>query len=88
MMIETIETKYRWTNINRQVYSAVIGNISYNVHFFFKILNLTQSISFTANLVLVGHGTISGWLSPALPILLSKETPLSSGPISHEEMTW
>ncbi|XP_055304278.1 facilitated trehalose transporter Tret1-like, partial [Sitodiplosis mosellana] len=41
-----------------------------------------------ANLVLVGHGSISGWFSPALDILLSEDTPLVDGEISNEEVSW
>lgn len=29
-----------------------------------------------------------GWLSPSLPVLLSKESPLASGPVSSDEAGW
>lgn len=29
-----------------------------------------------------------GWLSPALPLLLSDESPLKTGPITNEELSW
>lgn len=29
-----------------------------------------------------------GWLSPAIPILKSKETPLQSGPLTLEQTMW
>ena len=38
--------------------------------------------------MLVGHGSISGWFSPALDILLSEETPLIDGEITNEEVSW
>ncbi|XP_031619137.1 facilitated trehalose transporter Tret1-like [Contarinia nasturtii] len=41
-----------------------------------------------ANTVLVAHGSISGWLSPALDVLLSDDTPLIDGEISNEELSW
>lgn len=31
---------------------------------------------------------LSGWLSPALPVLMSENTPLLSGPLSNEELSW
>lgn len=29
-----------------------------------------------------------GWFSPALPVLLSDNTPLISGPMTNEELSW
>lgn len=42
-------------------------------HFFIPIL---------ANLIMLSHGCIIGWFSPALPKLLSANTPLVSGPLT------
>lgn len=42
----------------------------------------------TANLVLLAHGTVAGWLSPALSVLLTEETPLTTGPLSNHEVSW
>lgn len=44
--------------------------------------------SITANTVLLGHGTISGWLSPALSVLLSDDTPLKTGPLTNHDVSW
>ncbi|XP_055295134.1 facilitated trehalose transporter Tret1-like [Sitodiplosis mosellana] len=41
-----------------------------------------------ANLVMLGHGCIMGWVSPAIPRLTSDHTPLSSGPLSNEQVSW
>lgn len=42
-----------------------------------------------ANLVIVGHGSIAGWISPALSVLLTEETPLTDdGPLTNEEVSW
>lgn len=35
-----------------------------------------------------GHGLIVGNLAPALAILSSDKTPLSSGPLNNEEVSW
>lgn len=35
-----------------------------------------------ANWIVLSYGCIVGWLSPALPILLSTDSPLVTGPIT------
>lgn len=40
------------------------------------------------NLVALSHGNILGWAAPALPKLASDSTPLISGPMTNEEMSW
>lgn len=42
----------------------------------------------TANLVLVGHGSISGWLSPAISLLQSEDSPLTTGLLTNDEISW
>lgn len=37
---------------------------------------------------MLGHGTVIGWLSPVTPLLLSKETPLESGPLTPAQLSW
>lgn len=41
-----------------------------------------------ANIILLSHGCCVGWLSPSLPILLSEETPLSTGRITNKQIAW
>lgn len=36
----------------------------------------------------MGYGAICGWPSAALPILMSSETPLPSGPLTIDEASW
>lgn len=43
---------------------------------------------FIANLMFMSHGTMIGWLSPATDILMSYETPLQTGPINKEQLSW
>lgn len=39
--------------------------------------------------MLLAHGSVAGWLSPALSVLLSaEETPLTTGPLSNHEVSW
>lgn len=45
-------------------------------------------LSLSGNLVGVGQGCAVGWLSPSLPILLSTDSPLTSGPITQTEASW
>lgn len=37
---------------------------------------------------MVGFGCATGWLSMALPLLQSEETPLTTGQLTTEEMSW
>lgn len=41
-----------------------------------------------ANLLIIAFGCGLGWLSVALPLLQSNESPLESGAISLEELSW
>lgn len=42
----------------------------------------------TANLIVVNQGCLIGWMSPAMPILKSNSTPLVSGPLSNQQVSW
>lgn len=42
----------------------------------------------TANILCLGHGNLLGWMSPSIPVLLSDETPLKSGPLTSEQLSW
>lgn len=37
---------------------------------------------------MLGYGCGMGWLALATPLLESDKTPLTSGPISEEELSW
>lgn len=41
-----------------------------------------------ANFIMMGYGVGMGWLTTALPLLQSDETPLDTGPITTEQMSW
>lgn len=38
--------------------------------------------------MLFGHGMIIGWLSPALSKLTDESTPLQTGPLTNEQVSW
>lgn len=42
----------------------------------------------SANLIALSQGWFNGWISPALPILASNSTPLSSGSLTINEISW
>lgn len=37
---------------------------------------------------MISYGSIIGWTSPALPVLLSTNTPLVTGPLTNEQLSW
>lgn len=39
-------------------------------------------------MMVIGYGCGLGWFSPALPLLLSSDTPLVSGPLTKEQLSW
>lgn len=36
----------------------------------------------------MSHGAVIGWFSPTLPILMSDDTPLVTGPLKSDEISW
>lgn len=53
-----------------------------------KTIILYIFLSTSATFVTFTHGIIGGWLSPALLVLNSEDTPLESGPMTAEEISW
>lgn len=45
-------------------------------------------IAFPVNLISLSHGCMVGWLTPVLPLLKSDNTPLTTGPLSLEDVSW
>lgn len=43
---------------------------------------------FAAAIMAVANGVLIVWLTPILPLLKSDETPLESGPLSLQEVSW
>lgn len=41
-----------------------------------------------ANLIMLCNGLALGWTAPALPKLTSEDTPLLSGPLTNEQISW
>lgn len=40
------------------------------------------------NIYILSHGSGVAWFSPALPVLLSNDTPLVTGPLTNEQLSW
>lgn len=40
------------------------------------------------NIILMGYGVGMGWLTTAIPLLQSNETPLETGPMTTEQLSW
>lgn len=77
--IKNIEVSVLWSN----VYLKTVSWPHFNC-----VLIPRFTLFIIANLILLNHGCIVGWFSPALPILLSENTPLLTGPLSNEELSW
>lgn len=62
-----------------------------NIVFLIVFLGVNK-ISFlffrAANLLMLSFGSTIGWLSPALPLLQSEASPLSSGPMTIQQISW
>lgn len=63
-------------------------SIGYN-NFFIGYNNFFHWVlPFEANLIMLAHGCIVSWVSPALGKLTSEDTPLLTGPLTVEQMSW
>ncbi|XP_055295384.1 facilitated trehalose transporter Tret1-like isoform X1 [Sitodiplosis mosellana] len=57
----------------------------------FNILSNVQNqlyATIIANFVIISYGMFTGWLSPALPLLISEDTPLHTGPMTNADLSW
>lgn len=68
-------------------YVAVFGGLIESKILLRCLLQL-KTLSFIVNIISFCHGFAVGWLSPATPILKSKDTPLLSGPLTLEQTMW
>lgn len=50
--------------------------------------NFSNCFFLSVNLIMLSHGAIAGWATTAMPILSSNDTPLESGPMPTEEISW
>lgn len=42
-----------------------------------------------ANIICLGHGTLLGWMSPAIGVLTNPDkTPLTTGPLTNSQVSW
>lgn len=59
------------------------------------LLNLTSSTfslfvknNLSVNIIAIAHGSVLGWISPAIGYLKSSDTHLTNGPLSSQEVSW
>lgn len=82
----SVETKFQWKNVGHQYYATISGNLQNELKFVIKLLE--QLFIPLANLLTFVHGAVIGWIAPALPILLTESTPLKTGPLTTDEVSW
>lgn len=81
-----VQNVFQWTNVWHQYFASFTGNSNY--HIFSENKPSKFSRFFLANLISLSQGMVIGWLSPAIPLLASNSTPLSTGPLTNEEISW
>lgn len=50
-------------------------------------VNFLINIFFSANIIFFSNGAMDAWFSPALPVLLSENSPLGA-PLTNEQVSW
>lgn len=79
-------------HFRNQYYAVIAGlfaNFNYfSIHFHHSTSKSLQFYSTTANLIVFSHGVLVSWVAPILPLLKSIDTPLTTGPMSVEEISW
>lgn len=53
-----------------------------------RISNCQGNSTSNKHILKCHEGSMNGWLSPALPQLLSEDTPLETGPLTSEQLSW
>lgn len=84
-----IDCKLQWKQVpNGATYS--INTAPHLQVFIFSHLHFWHNsyFEFSANIIAFSNGCVMGWNSPALPKLASDSTPLLSGPLTNEEISW
>lgn len=90
-MEDVQDTTFKWTNTHHQYLATIIGNFIRECECNSNIPKLKSSLFFSfflANLISLTQGCMLGWSSPAFPQLLSIDTPLTSGPLTNNQMSW
>lgn len=88
---------YHWTNVRQQYFSSIAGIFTALIRSFFRNIKFEKKVKFfctffpfllAANLIALTQGLQVGWVSTTLPHLASKHTPLLSGPICNDQLSW
>lgn len=80
--------KYEFNKYRNQFFAVFSGKSNY-----YSSDRFEDIISFLirwclASIISFSHGCIIGWVTPALLVLTTDATPLQSGPITLDEMSW
>lgn len=63
--------------------------ILHDVGYLLTCVSSTILINYiTGNMLNFLVGTIHAWITPVLPILMSDDTPLATGPLDNEQISW
>lgn len=84
MVTDETTVPYQWSN-ERQYFITIAGSLKSRLKFaiIFKYFE-----NFSANLIAMTQGTAFGWVSPAIPKLASYDSPLLTGPLTYDEISW
>lgn len=90
-MSESTEKLSAFSNVKNQFYATLIGicgnQTPPNTNCVFTVI-CVFFFNKPANCIVISHGCTVGWTSVALPLLLSEETPLVTGPLSNQQLSW
>lgn len=75
------DVRYQWL-------AAICGKLFKEIYMKFYARTSISILSFKVNILEFGFGTVIGWPSASFLILESKDTPLASGPLTIEQISW
>lgn len=84
-MVLDLEIGSGLSNIRNQIFAALIGETIEKC--FIRCILIINCFNFQGSYIILCHGCNIAWLSPTLPLLLSNNTPLASGPLTYEELS-
>lgn len=95
-MVETgVEKRYQWKNINNQYIAVITGEIRLEYKVNEIRVRLINIFCYCGNgwwcvvsLMNILAGVGNGWMTPMVPVLKSDDTPLVTGPLTNDEISW
>lgn len=93
--------QFQWKNTWNQYFAVIAGKVLNSFGFNFFSFSCEQIEAWfesktqilltffgAANILQFSQGNTNGWPSPALPVLSSEKSPLVTGPLTIEELSW